>query len=257
MGTDKSELVFHEGKNQKQYACSLLEKVCDRVFLSVSSSDNISENMIVDAFGNVGPLGAIASAQQAHPDQAWLVLACDLPLLKESHLRELCKTHKPSVEVTYYLSAINDFPEPLCSIWEPSTEAAILQAIESENYCAQNFLKNTKGQALPSPGLWVLANANSPEDILEIKARISGGNTPKNVNVSYYAQLREITGTSEETFTTDSTTLAGVFEELRAKYKMRLKRGNMMVARNDSFSKWNDPVKEGDEIVFMPPFAGG
>jgi len=30
-----------------------------------------------------------------------------------------------------------------------------------------------------------------------------------------------------------------------------------MVAINEDFSDWNTPLKDGDELVFIPPVAGG
>ena len=105
MGSDKSELTFHDGKTQTERGLELLASVCDETFLSVREDQGTDGNSIIDAFGEIGPLGAIASAQQAHPDATWLVLACDLPLLEKEHLQALVDGRDTSHDATYFTSA--------------------------------------------------------------------------------------------------------------------------------------------------------
>ncbi|BDS07963.1 hypothetical protein NT6N_30030 [Oceaniferula spumae] len=255
MGSDKSELVFRDGLSQRERGVKLLESVCDQVFISVAEGEG--DHVIADAFGNVGPLGAIASAQQHDPDATWLVLACDLPLLEEKHLQDLVDQHTADSAATYYLSASDGLPEPLCAIWSPATCDLVLESIQSGKRCPRSVLGKITGQALPSPGLWPLANTNTEADAIEIRARIDGTTTEKTITLSYFAQLRELSGTDNESHTTDSVTPAGVFEEVRAKYQMPLKRKGMMVAVNGDFTDWNHRLTEGEELVFIPPVAGG
>lgn len=257
MGSDKSELIFRDGLTQKERGLKLLSSVCDKVFVSVRDDQTNEDNTIVDAFGEIGPLGAIASAQQADPTTTWLVLACDLPLLEEQHLQTLLQNQQTGVDAVYFSSATDGFPEPLCTIWNPSSGNAVQNAVKAGKRCPRSVLKQLKGNALASPGLWALANTNTEADAQEIRARLNQSTTVKTITVTYFAQLRELTGTSSETIETDSETPAGLFEELRAKYKLPLKRKGMMVAVNGDFTDWSHPLTEGEEIVFIPPVAGG
>ncbi|MCP5537675.1 MAG: NTP transferase domain-containing protein [Akkermansiaceae bacterium] len=256
MGSDKSELVLRDGMSQRDRGVKLLGSVCDRVFISMRE-DTGEGNTIVDAFGPIGPLGAIASAQQAYPDATWLVLACDLPLLEEKHLKTLADGRDTSLQATYFTSATDGFPEPLCAIWEPSSAAIVRTAVDDGKRCPRSVLKNLNGNALPSPGFWTLANTNTEADLLEVRARINQATTVKTITVTYFAQLRELTGTTSETLETDSETPAGLFEEIRAKHSIPLKRKGMMVAVNGDFADWTHPLTNGEEIVFIPPVAGG
>lgn len=129
MGSDKSELILRNGLTQKERGIKLLESVCDQVFIS-TSEDKGEENTIPDAFGSVGPLGAIASAQQADPDAAWLVLACDLPMLEQDHLQTLVDSRDSTLDATYFTSSTDNLPEPLCAIWEPSSASAVRAALD-------------------------------------------------------------------------------------------------------------------------------
>jgi len=79
----------------------------------------------------------------------------------------------------------------------------------------------------------------------------------KTITITYFAQLRELAGTSSETIQTDAETPAGLFEELRAKYSIPLKRKAMMVAINGDFTDWTHQLADGEEVVFIPPVAGG
>ncbi|NWK56706.1 NTP transferase domain-containing protein [Verrucomicrobiaceae bacterium N1E253] len=257
MGTDKSTLVFRDGLSQKERGLKLLASVCDKVFTSVRDDQETEASTIVDAFGPIGPLGAIASAQQSAPNTPWLVLACDLPMLETSHLQALVDAHQENKDATYFLSATDDLPEPLCAIWGPTSAEAVSDAVRTGKRCPRSVLKQLTATAVPSPGLWILANTNTEADAREIRTRLQQTNIVKHITVSYFAQLRELTGTSSETIKTESETPAGLFEELRAQYKIPLKRKGMMVAVNGDFSDWNHTLSEGEEIVFIPPVAGG
>ena len=257
MGKDKSTLSFHDGHTQKQRGIALLQSVCDEVFLSVGADSDHEENAIVDAFGPVGPLGAIASAQQAHPDSTWLILACDLPLLEQQHLETLASSHSDAHPATYFTSAIDSQPEPLCAIWDRGSAQAVSEAIATKQFCPRKVLNNINGQALTSLDPWALANTNTPADVLEVKARLDNNLQEKTLTISYYAQLRELTGVQSEQHTTTSVTPAGVFEEIRIKHNISLKRKNMMIAINGEFTDWTHQVLDGEELVFIPPVAGG
>ncbi|MFK7911125.1 MAG: NTP transferase domain-containing protein [Akkermansiaceae bacterium] len=256
MGSNKSELVLRDGLTQRERGEKLLESVCDEVY--VSTRDDAGEkNTITDAFGSIGPLGAIASAQQNDPNSAWLVLACDLPLLEPEHLTQLADLRQPEKDATCFTSATDGLPEPLCTIWEPSSVTPVKIAVEANKRCPRSVLLSLDTNALPSPGLWPLANTNTEADLVEIKARLNKSTTVKTITVSYFAQLRELTGTSSETLETDSETPAGLFEEIRAKHTIPLKRKGMMVAVNGDFTDWTHKLTEGEEVVFIPPVAGG
>ena len=260
MGSDKSELVLRDGLTQRERGIKLLKSVCDQVFIS-TNEDTGEPNAITDAFGQVGPLGAIASAQQHDSDTPWLVLACDLPLLEEEHLQSLVKNRSDTHKASYFASASDNLPEPLCAIWEPGSVQAVRTALKSGRKCPRSVLialqDRGEGHALPSPGLWPLANTNTEADLIEIRARIEQNTSVKNITVSYFAQLRELTGTNSETLQTDTVTPAGLFEEIRAKYQLPLKRKGMMVAVNGDFTDWSHPLSDDEEVVFIPPVAGG
>ena len=77
------------------------------------------------------------------------------------------------------------------------------------------------------------------------------------IKISYFAALRDATGSSEETYESAGQTIRDVFEELTAKYEWNFSEKDIRAALNDRFAKMETPISDGDKIVFIPPVAGG
>lgn len=77
------------------------------------------------------------------------------------------------------------------------------------------------------------------------------------ITVEYYAQLREQAGHSREQLSTDATSLGALYAELRLRHGFRLETEQLKVAVNAQFRDWQQPLAEGDVVVFIPPVAGG
>ena len=77
------------------------------------------------------------------------------------------------------------------------------------------------------------------------------------VRLQYFALLREEAGLPAETVETAATTPATLYAELAAHHGFRLPASQLRVAVNAAFSDWDRPLRDGDEVVFIPPVAGG
>ncbi|HEV2287139.1 MAG TPA: NTP transferase domain-containing protein, partial [Steroidobacteraceae bacterium] len=85
MGADKAALRIG-ARTQLEQALALLAPHVARAFVSVRAEQRgeplrAGFEQIEDTRENLGPIAGIIAAQERHPDRAWLVLACDLPLL--------------------------------------------------------------------------------------------------------------------------------------------------------------------------------
>ncbi len=105
MGQDKSHINYH-GKPQWAFLSEMLSKSIHNnltkantefaegltVFISCRQEQASAfgdSQIIVDTFTDLGPYGAILSAFRENPNTAWLVIACDLPLLDAATIQRL------------------------------------------------------------------------------------------------------------------------------------------------------------------------
>ncbi|MCS6947309.1 MAG: molybdopterin converting factor subunit 1, partial [Steroidobacteraceae bacterium] len=77
------------------------------------------------------------------------------------------------------------------------------------------------------------------------------------LRVQYFALLREQAGRSAEVLTTSAQTAAELYAQLQARYRFTLPVSALRVAINGEFADWEQPLHAGDEVVFIPPVAGG
>jgi molybdopterin-guanine dinucleotide biosynthesis protein A len=126
---------------------------------------------IVDSYDAVGPVAGILSAQDRYPDAAWLVLACDLPLLDATTLEQLIEARDATADAAVFTSSHDGLPEPLCAIWEPSSHALLKQRYEAGSYCPRKALSQSRIVLLPAPGA-ALDNVNTPEEREAMQQRL-------------------------------------------------------------------------------------
>ncbi|RDI98133.1 molybdenum cofactor guanylyltransferase [Dyella solisilvae] len=167
MRQDKAALAYR-GEPQLLRAWRVLQAATERAFVSVRDSqreDPLRAGLpqIVDSYEAIGPAAGILSAQERHPEAAWLVLACDLPLLDAGTLQALVDARDPAADATAFTSRHDGLPEPLCAIWEPSSHALLLQRYQAGSYCPRKALMQSRTVLLPVPGE-ALDNVNTPEE---------------------------------------------------------------------------------------------
>lgn len=130
MGRDKGRLSYH-GAPHREWLADVLAQACERVFISVSrpeeSESGTGRAYLVDeaAYAGNGPIGALLSANAAHPHHAWLVVSCDLPFFGPAALAALTSRRDASRPATAFLNPTNAQPEPLVTIYE----AAFMDAL--------------------------------------------------------------------------------------------------------------------------------
>jgi molybdenum cofactor guanylyltransferase len=167
MRVDKASLVYH-GKSQAAHGLDLLQKHCQQAFLScrqdqATQAGFIGFPQIHDTFLDMGPMSGILSALRAYPGAAFLVIACDLPLLDAACLQALVNSRDHSQIATAYAGPQNGLPEPLCAIYEPACYATLLQFLGQGITCPRKVLINSGSRLIEPPDLRALVNANDPE----------------------------------------------------------------------------------------------
>jgi len=173
MGQDKGAIAYH-GKPQREYMADLLSGFCEEVFLSVRPAQELGSVYaeLPDTFLGLGPLGGLLSAFREKPDVAWLVVACDLPLLDEAAIAHLVAARNPSAVATAYNSPVNEFPEPLIAIWEPRAYRVALEFLVQGYSCPRKVLINSLVELIDAQRAETLMNVNNPAELERVKQLI-------------------------------------------------------------------------------------
>ncbi|MBD1391990.1 NTP transferase domain-containing protein [Mucilaginibacter glaciei] len=173
MGYDKGSVNWY-GKEQRYHMADLLKKHCADVYIScrdVEQQKAIFPDYLslADTFIGLGPYGAILSAFREQPDKAWLVVACDLPLVDTTVLQYLVNNRNTATIATAYQSDYQNFPEPLITIYEPKSYPILLQFLAQGYSCPRKVLINSDVNVLKAPEQDALTNVNTPEELERIK----------------------------------------------------------------------------------------
>lgn len=169
MGHDKGEMDYH-GKPQREFMADVLSNVCEEVFLSTRPGQEIRSGyaQLPDSFLGLGPLGGLLSAFREQPNAAWLVAACDLPLLDLEAIQELVASRNTSKIATAFNSPVNEFPEPLIAIWEPRAYQVALNFLAQGYSCPRKVLINSEVALIDASKPEALMNVNNPEEYQKV-----------------------------------------------------------------------------------------
>lgn len=171
MGQDKHLLDYH-GQPQAEYLYGIVDGLCERTFMSIRADQSRDQDKgykeIVDQNAYRGPFNGLLSAHAMYPEAAWLVLACDLPLIDKQTILRLIKAREPKADGTAMATHKTGLPEPLVAIWEPSgleTAKTYLKTVESS--CPRKFLLRHECKLVFPQEDQVLLNANNPDEFQE------------------------------------------------------------------------------------------
>ncbi|UMM08943.1 NTP transferase domain-containing protein [Gluconobacter frateurii] len=259
MRQDKAALTYH-GEPQLRNAFDAVSPMVEQCFVSVREAQKDEPlragfPQIVDAVDVDGPAAGLLSAHQAYPDAAWLVLACDLPLLDRVTLETLIGARDAQHVAVAYRSEHDGLPEPLCAIWEPAALEALARQVEEGRKCPRKLLINSDTRLLSPRTTGALDNINTPEERESVSRRLGGPMI--RLDVEYFAQMRELAGHKTETVETSFGTVGLLYEQLREKYGFPFEASRLRVALNGDFAPWTQSLKNGDHVVFIPPVTGG
>ena len=174
MGEDKALIAYGDGP-QVLATWRLVLPCVQECFVSLRA-DQRQEAVrsalpsLADAVEGIGVAAGLLAAHAARPDAAWLVVACDLPLLQPPTLHALVHARDGRHAAIAYRGGKDGLPEPLCAIWEPGA----LQALARESGSGRHGLRNTLAQVstllLATPADRSLLNINTPQERADLQA---------------------------------------------------------------------------------------
>ncbi|MBT8180162.1 MAG: NTP transferase domain-containing protein [Eudoraea sp.] len=176
MGQDKGAIQYHD-LPQREHLYNLLSQVCTRTFLSIrkDQTDEISTDIdtIIDLDKYKGPFNGLLSAHSIYPEVAWLVIACDLPLIDLNAINQLINLRDTSKIATAFATRESGLPEPLAAIWEPGGLTRSIDYLEhATSSCPRKYLINSDIKLVFPREDIVLMNANSEEDYREVMSKL-------------------------------------------------------------------------------------
>jgi sulfur-carrier protein len=77
------------------------------------------------------------------------------------------------------------------------------------------------------------------------------------ITIQYFALLREERGLASERLRVEEKTPQELYERLREEHRFRLRADQVRFAVNGEFAEPDSELNDGDEVVFIPPVAGG
>jgi molybdopterin-guanine dinucleotide biosynthesis protein A len=155
MQADKAALDYGR-KPQLARAFELLAPRVQKAWVSVRA-DQRDEPLrarypqVVDGKVGGGPIAGIIAAQALHPDAAWLVLACDLPLLDGATLDRLLAGRDAG----------------------RASREPVLRHVAAGRLCPRRFLAAHDVALLEAPHPHALDNANTPQDAEALRALLA------------------------------------------------------------------------------------
>lgn len=183
-GRDKSALVVPTPRAAAQSILGrqldALDPLASRILI-VTSAARASDfprarigpkaRVVLDAYPDRGPLGAVVTALDAEPHAPVLVLAGDMPHVSTALLAALVERHaRTGSQATVPASARG--VEPLCAVYAPGARAPLAGALASGDLSLQSALRALDVDIMPAtevaafgdPGV-LFRNINTPGDL--------------------------------------------------------------------------------------------
>jgi molybdopterin-guanine dinucleotide biosynthesis protein A len=149
---DALGLPFHWSQRPHQYPSTLFPAI----------------ERLIDQTPGAGPLGALITAHQHESKAAWLVLACDWPLLDAQDVARLLQERRPDFPVT--VAVHDDHRQPLFALYEPLFLARAMEAWQTGEQSLNRLLKASEAWEVAGWDTERFLNANDPDARGQVEA---------------------------------------------------------------------------------------
>lgn len=178
MGSDKG-LLLNNVSTWAELAFNKLSTLKIPVVLSVNTQQLSIynalfplQNLIIDDAELLigGPLHGLLTVHQIFPNDAIVLLACDMPLITVEVIEKLLQHHRTNATKEAFFFINGNQPEPLCAIYTARAMAKILSLYNAKKLAKHSMkyvLEQLDGLALEMPLNWqpFFKNLNSKSDL--------------------------------------------------------------------------------------------
>ncbi len=170
MGKDKGLITYHK-LPQISHLTNLLTPFCNEVFISAKyKTDYPSHQVIEDQYDFESPLNGIISALVQYPESAWLVIACDMPLIDTESIEYLIKHRTHGSTAVCYQNQESEV-EPLFSIWEPHSLLPLQNFQIKGGQSPKKFLATHNVNLVSPVDYMILMNINTTEEFQNLNLK--------------------------------------------------------------------------------------
>lgn len=135
MGEDKSFLIYHD-KPQYHHVYAILQQFCVKTFISC----NAEQSKAIDkkfktledgkAYANRGPATGVLTAFSKYPENDFLVIACDYPLLTDSEIKHFLESIPAQSTAAAFYNEKQQCHEPVVAWYSANAGSLIIKAPE-------------------------------------------------------------------------------------------------------------------------------
>jgi molybdopterin-guanine dinucleotide biosynthesis protein A len=172
MGRPKQFVEIGDVTMIEHVVAALSEEVDEVVLLGAGPVPSDLEGLrrVADAKDCRGPMAGLLGAMRAEPEAAWVLAACDLPLLRPEAVRWLVRRRRRSVWAI--LPSLEGVVEPLLALYEAEALALLEETAAAGVHTLRRLVSNPRvATAEPPESLrrsWF--NANTPQEIAALRA---------------------------------------------------------------------------------------
>lgn len=169
-GSNKAIYDF-QGKTMLKHSIDLLQPFCDKIIISGNKQEYSLYNYpcIPDKYGEIGPIGGIISCLEESQFENNIIVTCDMPLVTADLIARMLEKHQDG-KITVFADDQNKlYPFPI--LIQKQHIDSIKSLIQTHHLKLTDILDEVGYTAiqLAKNEMPLLANINSPDDLLKVK----------------------------------------------------------------------------------------
>lgn len=170
MGTDKAFLQYHQIEQYK-YIASLFNNVNIPVLISCNETqqEKISNDYVTlvddEEYKKNGPMSGLLTAFKNNPDDSFILVGCDYPLLKQQHIDKLVSLSVYGFDAVCYVKQSNtSVYEPLITFYSNAFKEKLLASFQQGNSSIKRILSEVNTLKIITEDEHFLKSFDTTED---------------------------------------------------------------------------------------------
>ena len=178
MGTDKAFLQYHQIQQYK-YIASLFTNLNITVLISCNESqqEKISNDYVAliddEEYKNNGPISGLLTAFKNNPNDSFILVGCDYPLLKQQHIDNLVSLSGYGFDAVCYVRQSNtSLHEPLITFYGNTFKEKLFASFQMGNNSIKRVLDEVNTLKIITEDEDFLKSFDTPQDFHSFQAQL-------------------------------------------------------------------------------------